>query len=123
MEAEAHGYSVGEEREFNEIGIFDVRYLRCVVLVWTHINVGSLVGGEGGVFLGAVDLSEKSVRVIAIKMKERESCSATANIELGRAIVQPRAEEEKQRRETSYTVLSRQTTASGGGSCLWFDSR
>src|SRR6266404_6034489 len=91
MEAEAHGYSFGEEREFAEIGILDVRYLRCVVLVWAHIDVGSLVRREGGVLLPAINLNQESVGVIAIEMKEREFCSAAADIKFRRAIVQARA--------------------------------
>ena len=92
MQAEAHGYSFGEQRELVEIRILDVRYLRSIVLAWTDIDIGSLVGGEGGVLLCAVDLSEKSVRVIAIEMKEREFCSAATDIKFGRAIVQARPE-------------------------------
>src|SRR5258705_11200187 len=89
MEAEAHGHGVGEERELVEVGILDIGYLRCIVLLRAHIDIGSLVRGEGGVLLRAVDLSEEGVGVIAIEMKKGEFCSAATDIKLGRALVRP----------------------------------
>ncbi len=38
MQPEAHGDGLSEQRELREIGIFDIRNLRGIVLVGMHIN-------------------------------------------------------------------------------------
>src|SRR5712671_136938 len=93
MEQKAHRHGVREERELLKVRIFGVRYLRSVVLVRTHIQVRCLVSRERGVFLDAVNLSEKRVRVIAVKMEKRELRATAADIEFGRAIVESRTQD------------------------------
>jgi hypothetical protein len=75
-----------------EVGIFDVGNLRGIVLVRIYIEEGRLILGERGVLLGPVDLRKKSVSVIAVKMQKRELCAAAADIEFGRAVVEPGAQ-------------------------------
>src|SRR4029077_5092254 len=57
-----------------------------------YVDVRCLVWREGGVLLDAINLSQKSVRVITVEMQERELCATAANIEFGRATVESRAQ-------------------------------
>src|ERR1700682_4020337 len=92
MEQEAHGRGLGEQREFFEVRILQVRYLRGVVLIRAHVDVRCLVWREGGVLLDAIDLGQKSVRVVAVKMQEGKLCATAADIQFGRAAVESRAQ-------------------------------
>ena len=92
MQAEAHGDGLSEQRELREIGIFDIRNLRGIVLVGMHINEVRLIFGESGVFLDAVDLDEKGVGVIAVEMEEREFSAAATNKKFRGAVMEPRTQ-------------------------------
>ena len=93
MEEEAHGDGLREKREFLQVGILDVRDLRGVVLIRLHVEKVSLIFGESGVLLDAVDLGEEGVSVVAVKMEEWEFGAFAADVELRGAVVQAGAQD------------------------------